>query len=248
MEDLDSLTVSTTAFTIFLLILSALGILWTVFCSWLTGRKKRQRVASNAHSEDLALHAETSLPRTKGKSPDRYSGVEEVIILPIDDLGRCLHLPTIVVTPPTPQTPVDKSSPHSESSIGTPVDLTTANRSINNAIDYSDEMGTESESHGIEGNIYAGGSMGNILDCDPLTDAENNIVPQGDYPFEDMTFPTSQTNWIEDGSGVTSGHSQGEINCSIQMTSPDYITNVANIDNSHDKNDNLAFAVSRQTS
>lgn len=90
--------------------------------------------------------------------------------------------------------------------------------------------------------------MENMFDCDLLTDAENNIMPQGGCSLEDMTFPTGQTNWNEDGSGVTSGHGQGEINCSMEMTSSDYITNVANMDTSHDKNDNLAFAINRQTS
>ncbi|KAH9492003.1 hypothetical protein Btru_029624 [Bulinus truncatus] len=130
----------TTPLVIFLLILSTLGMVWTVSCSWLTGRKKRQRVGHNSEIDDdgglvlqinrpvgEAAKRPTSVPPLKSprcKSTDRYSVPEQSLGVISEDLGRSLRLPTIIVTPPTPVDMFPEvTSLGSGDSIGTADDL-----------------------------------------------------------------------------------------------------------------------------
>ncbi|KAK6959722.1 hypothetical protein BgiMline_034887 [Biomphalaria glabrata] len=137
MDDSSNNSLHPTGFIIFLLLLSTLGMVWTVSCSWLTGRKKRQRVGHNADITDglvLQINRPVCVTVTRPLSPsiksprnktiERYSISEQTLGTASEDLRRSLRLPTIVVTPPSPvDTIAELSSLGSGSSIGKADDL-----------------------------------------------------------------------------------------------------------------------------
>lgn len=102
----------------------------------------------------------------KGRIQDRYTSAEQIVILPVNDMGQSLDAPMIVVTPPSPQdTPAENTSLRSESSIGTAEDL------IPNSV--------ETEAKVAEGDIdrenRVRDSMRNVLPSICPPESEDNI-------------------------------------------------------------------------
>ncbi|CAL1539126.1 unnamed protein product [Lymnaea stagnalis] len=127
MDDRTGELVETPVVVMLLVLMCSVSALWAVSCSWISGRKKRQRVADNADVDDMVLQIARPVSSSKIRALDRYSVTEPTITSPTDNSGShvaILLLPIIVITPPSPTNPfVDVSSVKSDSSIGSADDL-----------------------------------------------------------------------------------------------------------------------------